>query len=59
MDSSIRNLEVNPHLGKPLRGDLSGKWSLRIGDYRIIYIIDEHEKTVILYSAKHIKVAYE
>jgi mRNA interferase RelE/StbE len=59
LDSSIRNLEVNPHLGKPLRGDLSGKWSLRIGDYRIIYIIDEHEKTVILYSAKHRKVAYE
>jgi len=58
LDSVIRNLEINPHLGKPLRGELSGKWSLRIGDYRIIYVIDEHEKTVTLYNVKHRKLAY-
>ena len=48
---------ISPHLGKPLRGELSGKRSLRIGDYRIIYIIDEHEKTVTLYNVRHRKVA--
>ncbi|MBA7495490.1 hypothetical protein ES702_06077 [subsurface metagenome] len=58
MDSAIRNLKINPHLGKPLRGELSSKWSLRVGDYRIIYIIDEQEKTVTLYNAKHRRVAY-
>jgi mRNA-degrading endonuclease RelE of RelBE toxin-antitoxin system len=46
----IRNLETNPYIGKPLRGELSGKWSLRIGDFRIIYTIDERQKTVTLYS---------
>jgi len=40
LDFAIRNLQANPHLGKPLKGELSGKWSLRIGDYRILYIID-------------------
>jgi len=42
-----------------LRGDLLGKWTLRIGDYRIIYTINEHEKTVILYDAKHRKTVYK
>jgi len=59
MDSTIRNLEINPYLGKPLRGELSGKWSLRIGDYRIIYTIDESQKTITLYNVRHRRVAYE
>jgi mRNA interferase RelE/StbE len=59
MDSAIRNLETNPYIGKPLRGELSGKWSLRIGDFRIIYTIDERQKTVTLYSASHRRTAYK
>jgi len=55
----MRKLELNPHAGKPFRGRLSGKWSLRVGDYRIIYTIDEHKKAVILFTAKHRRVAYE
>jgi mRNA interferase RelE/StbE len=53
------NLETNPALGKPLRGELQGKWTIRIGDYRVIYTIDESEKTIILYDAKHRKTAYK
>jgi mRNA interferase RelE/StbE len=26
--------------GKPLVGSLKGDWSLRVGDYRIIYLVD-------------------
>ena len=26
--------------GKPLMGNLSGYWSLRVGDYRIIYCVE-------------------
>ena len=29
--------------GKPLRGSLSGYWSLRVGDYRIVYKVVEQE----------------
>jgi len=57
LDSAIRNLQTNPRLGKPLKGELSGKWSLRIGDHRIIYIIDEREKVVTLYNVKYRKAA--
>ncbi|MEM3503521.1 MAG: type II toxin-antitoxin system RelE/ParE family toxin [Nitrososphaeria archaeon] len=33
--------------------------SLRIGDYRIIYMIDESKKTVILYNVGHRRTVYE
>jgi mRNA interferase RelE/StbE len=46
-------------LGKPLRGELSGNWSLRIGDYRIIYRIDEDEKILTLLRVGHRKTVYK
>jgi len=58
LDSAIRNLENNPYIGRPLRGELSGKRSLRIGDYRVIYVIDEDKNLVILYTVKHRKKVY-
>jgi mRNA interferase RelE/StbE len=59
LDATIKLLETNPCIGKPLRAGLSGKWSLRIGDYRIIYFIDEDEKTIMLYDAEHRKKVYK
>jgi len=59
LDPDIRKLEKDPFLGKPLRGDLSGKRSLRVGDYRVIYTINEQKKVVILYGVKHRKKAYK
>jgi len=59
LDSVLRRLKTDPYLGKALRGELSGKWSLRIGDYRVIYTINEDERTVMLYHVKHRKTAYK
>ena len=38
---------------------LAGKWSFRIGDYRIIYMVNEDEKTIILFDAEHRKTVYK
>ncbi len=42
-------LESDPHSGKPLKGGLTGLYSLRQGDYRIIYGIskgiDHHRRS--------------
>ena len=46
-------------MGKNLRGSLRGKWSIRNGDYRVTYVIDEKEKTVLLYDVRHRKKVYE
>ena len=59
MDLTIRTLETNPYAGKPLRGDLTGKWSLRSGNYRTIYEINEMEKAVVLYDVRHRDKVYQ
>ena len=32
--------------GKPLQGELAGRWAARRGDYRIIYRLDDDTKTM-------------
>lgn len=34
--------------GKPLRGELSGYWAARRGDFRIVYRIDDDELVVLV-----------
>ncbi len=51
-------LALDPRsFGKPLRRSLSGSWSLRVGDYRVIYRIAG--KTVEIYAIEHRSVVYE
>ena len=43
--------------GKPLMGNLSGYWSLRVGDYRVIYRIEAKEVRII--QIAHRRDAYQ
>jgi mRNA interferase RelE/StbE len=45
-----------PH--KALKGELSGLYSLRIGDYRIIYDLDHTERLVIVITIGHRREIY-
>lgn len=40
-------------VGKPLRFELEGLWSARRGPYRVIYRIDEDDRTVTVEAAGH------
>jgi mRNA interferase RelE/StbE len=47
-------IATNPQrLGKPLRFELSGRWSARRGPYRIIYSIDDETRTVTVLAIAH------
>ncbi|MCL2643411.1 MAG: type II toxin-antitoxin system RelE/ParE family toxin [Candidatus Bathyarchaeota archaeon] len=59
LDLVIRQLEVDPYVGKALRGNFVGKWSIRSGNYRVIYMIDDVEKIVMLYDTGHRKKVYK
>lgn len=59
IENRIRVLSVNPELGKPLVGKLYGLWSLRIGDYRAIYKIQESELIVFVVRVGHRKNVYD
>lgn len=43
---AMGKLAKNPNAGKPLSGELKGFHSLRVGDYRIIYTIEDIDVVV-------------
>jgi len=51
-------IKEDPYCGKPLMRDLSGKFSYKIGVYRIIYIINEDDGVVEILSAGHRSIIY-
>jgi mRNA interferase RelE/StbE len=57
--SKASGLADDPYAGKMLKGELSGLLSLRVGDYRTIYWVDEKESTVWLVDVGHRKRIYE
>jgi mRNA-degrading endonuclease RelE of RelBE toxin-antitoxin system len=50
-----------PAVGKPLIGRLRGLWSARVGNYRILYTVEEGRGTeqVIVRAILHRGVAYQ
>jgi mRNA interferase RelE/StbE len=55
---SAKQLGENPDkIGKPLKQ--SDFWSLRIGDYRVIYEIDQNKKQVFILFVVHRSKVYD
>lgn len=49
----------NPrHFGEPLRGELSGLWRYRVGDYRIICEIKDESLVVLALAIGHRREVY-
>lgn len=49
----------NPHrVGKPLLPPMEPTWTARRGTYRILYLIDEESRTVIVTAIRHRADAY-
>lgn len=51
-------LARDPFQGKPLKGELSGRYSYRIGTYRILYLIHRHELLVLIIDIGHRRNIY-
>jgi mRNA interferase RelE/StbE len=50
---------TNPHrLGKPLEPPYDGVWTTRRGDYRALYLIDDHTHTITIIAVAHRHDAY-
>ena len=51
-------LTAAPHqYGEPLRKTLKGYWKLRVGDYRVVFKIEENEVWIL--GIRHRKTVYE
>lgn len=54
----FEDLKENPLIGYPLGRELLGKFSYRVGVYRIIYKIHREDKLVSILSAGHPSKVY-
>lgn len=44
--------------GKGLRGEMQGLWRYRVGDYRLICLIEDEKLRVLVLRAAHRRVVY-
>ena len=58
MTEALAHLGREPRAGKPLSGKLSGIWSLRRGDYRVLYRIDDDASLVEIARVGHRREVY-
>ncbi len=58
LDVVEKILVKDPHQGKPLKGSYKGLYRYRIGDYRIIYSVEDDRLIVFVLRIRHRKDAY-
>jgi mRNA interferase RelE/StbE len=57
--NAIHSIAEDPRQGKPLRLALRGKWSYRVGAYRIIYSVDGKMLIVYILDIGHRREVYK
>ena len=55
---AIDQLTENPHIGKALKGQLSGLRRIRVGSYRVVYEINQGEVLILVLRVSHRKQIY-
>ena len=56
--AALEYIAEDPRAGKPLKLTLKGKWSYRVGSYRIIYSIEHKVLTVYVLDIGHRRGVY-
>jgi len=59
IDEAILSLKDHPFphpQSKKLKGE--DRYRLRVGDYRVVYMVDEKQKTITIYRVRHRKDVY-
>jgi len=58
LDERVAGDEDPRRFGKGLKADLAGLWRYRVGDYRILCQIQDHELIVLVVSVGHRREVY-
>lgn len=58
LDTRVAGKEDPRRFGKPLRGDRHGLWRWRVGDYRIVGLVDGGEIVVTIVRVAHRSMVY-
>ena len=57
--SALREIKEDPFLHKPLINELSGRFTYKLGVYRIIYTVNEKDKVITVLNADHRSLVYQ
>ena len=55
---ALSEIQEFPLSGKPLERELSGRFSYRVGNFRIIYKVNEKTKTIFIVTVGHRSTVY-
>ena len=58
LEQRVAGLEDPRQLGEPLKGQFASLWRYRIGDYRVICELRDHELVVLVVRLGHRKEVY-
>ena len=56
---AIDKLKVNPNAGSVLKGEFSGLRRIRIGDYRIVYEVQNEQLVILVIRIAHRREVYK
>ena len=56
---AIDKLKTNPNAGSVLKGEFSGLRRIRIGDYRIVYEVQNEQLVILVVRVAHRREAYK
>ena len=55
---ALSEIKEDPLLGKPLTRELTGRFTYRVGVYRIIYIVNKKDSVIDILTAGHRAIVY-
>jgi len=55
---ALTEIKEDPLLGKPLTRELTGRFTYRVGIYRIIYTVNKKDKLIDILTAGHRAIVY-
>lgn len=58
INSAVKEIKEDPHLSKPLGRELIRKYTFHISVYRIIYKVNEADKTINILKIDHRSKVY-
>jgi len=55
---ALKEIKENPFIGKPLTRELTGRFSYKLGVFRVIYKVNKKDKLVEIIAVGHRATVY-
>lgn len=59
LTSVMEELKEDPFIGKPLTRELTGRFTFKVGPYRIVYLVNNKDKIIKILTFGHRSTVYK